>query len=107
MYVEIALDPATCERLVWTLIHFGWQGVALAGGLAVVHRWLRRGRATPQTRYLAGCCCLLLMAAAPVVTYVVLDGRFDDPGALVLPASLQRPGVGSPTETSKLASASA
>ena len=31
-------EGAAAERLGWTLVHFGWQGVAIAAALAVVLR---------------------------------------------------------------------
>src|SRR3954453_7096499 len=87
-------DPATAERLVWTLVHFLWQGLALAallaGALAVMHR----RSAAASARYLAGCSCLLAMAAAPLLTFWSLDGVFDDPGPLVLPAPLRASAAG-------------
>ncbi|HEY7922130.1 MAG TPA: M56 family metallopeptidase [Vicinamibacteria bacterium] len=53
--------------LGWTLLHFVWQGAALAALLASLNLALRR--ATPQARYLAACASLLLMLALPVLTF--------------------------------------
>src|SRR5450432_2483 len=55
------------ESLGWTLVHFLWQGVAIAALLAAA-LWLLR-RAKPNHRYLAGCAALLLLAAMPVLTF--------------------------------------
>ena len=51
--------------LGWTLLHFVWQGAAVAALLASLNLALRR--ATPQARYLAACASLLLMLALPVL----------------------------------------
>ncbi len=60
--------------LGWTLLHFLWQGTALAavmlGGLLATR--------SPRTRYSLGCGVLAAMALAPVVTYAVLA----QPGAV-------------------------
>ncbi len=54
------------ECLGWTLVHFIWEGLAIALLLAIALRLLRRG--TADQRYLAGCVALLFMVIAPVVT---------------------------------------
>jgi beta-lactamase regulating signal transducer with metallopeptidase domain len=79
------IDPASAQRLVWTLAHFLWQGAGLGIALAVVLACMRRASAAPAVRYVAGCSCLLLMAACPLVTFYALHGSFDDPGPLVMP----------------------
>ncbi|HEX4072631.1 MAG TPA: M56 family metallopeptidase [Planctomycetaceae bacterium] len=56
------------EALGWTLLHFLWQGTAVAGLLWVLLR-LTRNRA-PEFRYLAGCAALAFMCAATVSTLV-------------------------------------
>jgi predicted CXXCH cytochrome family protein len=53
--------------LGWTLLHFVWQGAAVAALLASLNLALRR--ATPQARYLAACVSLLLMLALPALTF--------------------------------------
>jgi beta-lactamase regulating signal transducer with metallopeptidase domain len=92
-----SLDPFTCERLTWTLVHFLWQGLALAVLLRVSLAVMRRGGARSRSRYLACCACLVCMAAAPVATFLVLDRSLFDPGPLVLPPALQRGAPASPT----------
>ncbi len=64
------LSQMLVESLGWTLVHFLWQGVAIAALLAVALRFLRPAKA--QHRYLAGCAALLLLAAAPVLTFKLL-----------------------------------
>ena len=58
------------ERLGWTLIHFLWQGVAIAGLYAPARRFLRGSR--PVLRYKVGCVALTAMLAAPFVTWTAL-----------------------------------
>ncbi len=71
------LIEALCQRMGWTLIHFVWQGTAvalvLAAGLALLKR------ASARRRYAAGCLALTAMAALPVVTFCLLAGSFDEP----------------------------
>ncbi|MFO0821167.1 MAG: carboxypeptidase regulatory-like domain-containing protein [Pirellulales bacterium] len=58
------------ERLGWALIHFLWQGAALAVMLAVLLRVLRDRSA--QARYVLGCLTLTCMAVCPAATLVFL-----------------------------------
>src|SRR5208282_139625 len=55
------------ERLGWTLLHFVWQGAAIAAiyGIALV----AQRRHSAAARYLAGCLAMLLMALAPIMTF--------------------------------------
>src|SRR5207245_2826686 len=54
----------------WTLIHFLWQGSAIALITAGLLRAARRGSA--RIRYVAACAGLAAMIAAPIVTARVL-----------------------------------
>jgi D-alanyl-D-alanine endopeptidase (penicillin-binding protein 7) len=60
------------RTLGWTLVHFLWQGAAIASLLAGLNLALRRG--APQLRYALACFGLLLMLASPVVTFRALGG---------------------------------
>lgn len=62
----IPLDPQAVHRLGWALVHFVWQGAALAAVAAVTLRCLRRR--TAAVRYLAACAALAAMVTAPVAT---------------------------------------
>jgi beta-lactamase regulating signal transducer with metallopeptidase domain len=62
------------QALGWTLVHFLWQGAAIALLLALANRALRR--ASAQARYVAACAALLLMLAAPVATFLRLSRPF-------------------------------
>jgi len=60
------LSPAAMHSLGWALLHFLWQGTALAALAAVVMAACRR----PSARYLAGVVALVLMLLSPVATFV-------------------------------------
>src|SRR5579883_1068585 len=76
------------ECLGWTLVHFVWQGLAIAAVVATALRMMRS--ASANSRYVAGCLALLLMAFAPVVTFYHLatelftnsGAKIEIPGAL-------------------------
>ena len=61
------LPPNMVQAAGWALVHFLWQGLAIAALLAATFRLLRRSPA--NHRYLAGCLALLLMALAPLITF--------------------------------------
>ncbi len=65
----------------WTLVHFLWEGAAIAVS-ALVLLWLLRDR-SPQSRYAVACAALVTMLAAPAITAAVLA---DD-----VPASRSQP----------------
>ncbi|MBI4326434.1 MAG: hypothetical protein HY674_14390 [Chloroflexi bacterium] len=79
------LQQPGAQRLGWTLLHFTWQGAALAALFALLRHALRAR--TANARYLAGCLTLALMAAAPVATYVILHPT---PTSLPAPFGLSR-----------------
>ena len=56
-------------RLGWTLIHFIWQGAAIASAYAIVRAWMLPRGTGPRGRYGLACIALVLMVAAPVITY--------------------------------------
>jgi len=65
--------PATqpgVPRLGSTLLHFLWQGVAIAVIYAVARK--RAETSSPNVRYLLGCVSLAAMAVAPLVTWWML-----------------------------------
>jgi beta-lactamase regulating signal transducer with metallopeptidase domain/Flp pilus assembly secretin CpaC len=86
------LSQSVVQALGWTLIHFLWQGLAIAAVLAVALRLMRRAAA--QYRYLAGCAALLLMAVAPLVTF-----RLVAPQPQFLPAAVAVPAQSAWIET--------
>jgi beta-lactamase regulating signal transducer with metallopeptidase domain len=70
---------AYAEALAWTLVHFVWQGAALALAAWIVSRSLRLGA---SGRYALGIATLALMLASPLVTFAVMAGAVDSPAAL-------------------------
>lgn len=58
------VSPNAMQSLGWALLHFVWQGTALAAVAAVAMALCRRA----STRYLLGMGTLVLMLLAPVVT---------------------------------------
>lgn len=78
-------------HLGWTLIHFLWEGVLLAGLLALA-LWLTAGRSS-RLRYGLACLALAGMAAAPAVTWCWL-GRLPMPAREApIPAQVQVSGT--------------
>jgi hypothetical protein len=73
-----ALAGSTLVRaLALTLLHFLWQGAAIAAALALFD--LAARRAAPAVRYAAACAALALMAIAPPVTFWILSARLAHP----------------------------
>jgi beta-lactamase regulating signal transducer with metallopeptidase domain len=62
------ISPSTLHSLGWALLHFLWQGTAVAALAAVLMALCRRS----TTRYGLAVGALLLMLAAPVGTYLFL-----------------------------------
>lgn len=76
------ISQTMVECLGWTLVHFIWQGFAIAAVLAIVLRLLR-GKASHQ-RYLVGCLALVLMAITPIVTFRVVGASYaEEPATAV------------------------
>ena len=67
------ISPELLDSLGWTLVHFIWQGAALAALFAVANAVCRRA----STRYALAVITLGLMLAAPVVTFTKLAGAKD------------------------------
>ena len=60
------------ERLGWTLMHFLWQGAAIAL-LYAAARWGAGESRSGQVRYAMACAALAAMVAAPVITFSLLS----------------------------------
>ena len=67
----IPLSPVVVETLGWTLLHFVWQGAALAAALSVLMVCCRKA----ATRYALSVGALVLLVAAPVITFLLLLPR--------------------------------
>lgn len=65
------LPPATMQSLAWALLHFLWQGTALAAVAAALMALSRRA----QVRYVFGVVTLAAMLFAPLVTFVLSSAR--------------------------------
>ena len=65
------LSQPAAARVGWTLLHFLWQGAAVAALLAVALLILRNR--SPGARYLVACCALIAMLAAPAGTLAWLS----------------------------------
>jgi hypothetical protein len=61
------LSPQMLHALGWALLHFVWQGAALAALAAVAMAACRNAR----TRYCVGVAALALMLAVPVVAIAI------------------------------------
>src|SRR5690349_14327353 len=70
------ISPELLQALGWTLLHFVWQGAALAALFAVADTLSRQA----STRYALAVITLVLMMAAPVITFTELT-RQKDPAA--------------------------
>jgi beta-lactamase regulating signal transducer with metallopeptidase domain len=79
------LSPSAMQSLGWALLHFLWQGTALAALAAAAMALCRRA----STRYLLGVGALALMLLAPTATYFLY--------------SQQRSGVADTAKSSALA----
>jgi beta-lactamase regulating signal transducer with metallopeptidase domain len=62
------LSPVILHALGWALVHFLWEGLALAAIFAGLSAFCR----TASARYLLGVATLAVMVAAPVITFTQL-----------------------------------
>ena len=67
------ISPELLQALGWTLLHFVWQGAALAALFAVANTLCHRA----TTRYALAVITLVLMMAAPVITFIKLTQQED------------------------------
>ena len=70
-------SPAVLRLLAWALLHFLWQGLALAALFAGLMATFRGA----STRYALAVSILVLMAASPVVTFLYLRQSSQPPPA--------------------------
>ena len=71
MNVIAWLEPEFCLRLTWTLLHFLWQGVAIAA-LVMLVGWSLRGVAA-NLRHSIHVGALVLMAACLPITFALVN----------------------------------
>ena len=77
-----SLFPSAMHSLGWTLLHFLWQGTAVAAVAAVLMALCRRA----SVRYVLAVGALVLMLAAPIATFFLLAAS----GAATSAGSAQR-----------------
>ena len=78
--MQMLSSEAWVERLGWTLVHFLWQGLAIALLYAAARRMMAR-RSSPNGRYLLACVALAAMMAAPLATWRLMQLPDASPGA--------------------------
>lgn len=71
MWAFETLHEPLWQRLTWTLLHFLWQGAAVAAVAATLLRAWPAGGA--RSRYLICLSALVAMAACPLVTFVLAE----------------------------------
>ncbi len=59
-------------RFGWTLLHFLWQGTAIAALYMLIRSMFGRAL-SPRTRYALGCAALIAMVLAPLLTYFTIS----------------------------------
>jgi len=69
--LETIFAQPIVRRLGWALLHFVWQGAAVALLLAAAMRALRRS--TANSRYVVACAVMLMMILLPVITMLRTD----------------------------------
>jgi beta-lactamase regulating signal transducer with metallopeptidase domain len=67
------LEMPMMQSIGWVLVHFVWQGAALALALASANAAI--GRSNSKARYAAACITMLVMLVCPLVTIAVLYER--------------------------------
>lgn len=79
--IDVPVMQHVLSALAWTLLHFIWQGCALAAAFGLVMFALRRSSASQ--RYVAGCISLGIMALTPIITFIWLWRRPAEPWPLI------------------------
>jgi beta-lactamase regulating signal transducer with metallopeptidase domain len=102
-FVIRGLDHPAIEATGWSLLHFVWQGLTVAGLLMALLLMLRRANA--PTRYFVSCAALVVMALCPVCTWCWMVAHPSNPDVVAL--TPRRPNMDTveqttPTETSQL-----
>ena len=69
--IAMFLSRFRVQKLGWTLLHFLWQGTAIAVAYAVLRRLLARSL-SEQGRYVLACAALAAMALAPALTFPLI-----------------------------------
>ncbi len=93
------MNASVTDALAPALVHFLWQGAAIAIVLGLAGPLLRRVR--PQARYLMLCGALGLMAAAPTITFLIKSAHppAGSEAAPAVAAAFPTTPLGAPVET--------
>jgi uncharacterized protein (TIGR03435 family) len=78
--LQMLSSEAWVARLAWTLVHFLWQGLAIALLYAAGRRMMMR-RSGANARYLLACAALAAMVAAPLATWSLMQPSDASSGA--------------------------
>jgi uncharacterized protein (TIGR03435 family) len=78
--IQMLSSEAWVERLGWTLVHFLWQGLAIALLYAAVDT-IMASRFSANGRYLLACAALVAMMAAPLTTWELMGPPAASPDA--------------------------
>jgi beta-lactamase regulating signal transducer with metallopeptidase domain len=100
------ISPSSMQALGWSLVHFVWQGTAIAALAAAAFAVCRR----TQLRYIVGVAALVLMLAAPAATFFFYLQQHENIAQLsnlsaVVPhvaATLQESGASEPSHPTSL-----
>src|SRR5688500_931050 len=79
------LEHPLVIRLGWTLLHFVWQGAAIAVVLVVLLQLTRSAK--PRVRYALSCAALVVMAICPVITLSITTAAAAQHGATMAVSS--------------------
>ncbi len=78
--IQMLSSEVWVERLGWTLVHFLWQGLAIALLYAAADRVMAH-KCSPNGRYLLACAALVAMMAAPLTTWELMGQPAASPDA--------------------------
>src|SRR5580692_5933219 len=70
--IQTLTSQAWIIRLGWTLLHFLWQGTAIAILYAAI-RFLFARTLSASARYALACVAMLAMAVAPLLTFITIS----------------------------------
>ncbi|MFA6187054.1 MAG: M56 family metallopeptidase [Phycisphaerae bacterium] len=87
--LESILSQQIVEKLGWVLIHFVWQGIAVAILAAAVLRLLKK--ASSNIRYLVACIALAVVVLLPAATFKVIGNKENVSKDFSTPATMSPP----------------
>ena len=93
------ISPAVLRALALSLLHFLWQGAALAG-LAFVAVSLCR---SASTRYLVAVAAMVAMLLSPIATFFVIRAQGNGPAQTAVVSEIVQPSAAQPLSSSAFA----